>query len=127
MTRLPLPTDAELEILAVLWERGPCTVRDVHEELAPERGVAYTTVLKLLQIMHEKGLVERNTAERSHVYRARVHRERTQRDLVRDLLDRAFNGSAAELVQRALAAKPATEAELDEIRELLQGMEGKDT
>jgi BlaI family transcriptional regulator, penicillinase repressor len=117
-----LPTDAELEILGVLWERGPCTVRDVHEALV-EKGVAYTTILKLMQIMHEKDLVDRDTTDRSHVYRARVQRERTQRELVRDLADRAFGGSAAALVQRALAAKPATAAELKEIRTLLSQLE----
>lgn len=122
-----LPTDAELEILGVLWANGPSTVREVHERIAVSRPVTYTTVLKLLQIMHEKALVERNTNERSHVYRARVQQERTQKDLVRDLLDRAFSGSAAALVQRALAARPASDEELNEIRRLLEGMEGKGT
>ena len=120
--RAQLPTDAELEILGILWERGPCTVREVHEALV-DKGVAYTTILKLLQIMHEKALVDRDTTDRSHVYRARVQRERTQRELVRDLADRAFGGSAAALVQRALASKPASEAELREIRELLARLE----
>ena len=122
MLKRVLPTDAELEILGVLWERGPATVREVHEALV-DKGVAYTTILKLMQIMHEKALLDRDTTDRSHVYKPRVQRERTQRELVRDLADRAFGGSAAALVQRALAAKPATAAELKEIRALLSQLE----
>ena len=90
---VPKPTDAELAILRVLWERGPSTVRQVHELVARDRPAAYTTALKLLQIMTEKGLVDRDERERTHVYRARLSEEQTQRQLVRDLLDRAFGGS----------------------------------
>jgi predicted transcriptional regulator len=120
MAPTPLPTDGELAILQVLWERGPSTVREVHGRLGRGRAVGYTTVLKLMQIMHEKGLVRRDASERSHVYEARLPRERTQRALVKDLLQRAFGGSAAALVQRALEASPADAADLDEIRRLLE-------
>ena len=118
-----LPTDAELEILGVLWARGPSTVREVQEELSGRREVGYTTVLKLLQIMHEKGLVRRDESARTHVYEASVAQERTQNALVGDLLDRAFGGSASALVLGALAAKPASREELAEIRRLLDELE----
>src|SRR3954466_7080292 len=104
-TSAPRPTDAELSILRVLWERGPSTVRQVHEQLAHDRQAAYTTALKLLQIMTEKGLVERDERDRTHIYRARLSEETTQRQLVRDLLDRAFGGSAGELGVQAVAAR----------------------
>jgi len=122
MTRtppLPRPTDAELAILRILWERGPSTVRQVHEVLGRERPAAYTTALKLLQIMTEKGLVRRDERDRTHVYHARLSEEQTQRQLVRDLLDRAFGGSATKLVMQALAARRATPEELVEIRRLI--------
>jgi BlaI family transcriptional regulator, penicillinase repressor len=112
----PRPTDAELAILRVLWDRGPSTVRQVHEVLGRERAAAYTTALKLLQIMTEKGLVERDERDRSHVYRARLTEEQTQRQLVRDLVDRAFGGSATKLVMQALASRRASPDELREIR-----------
>ena len=111
------PTDAELEILSVLWERGPSTVREVAEVLG--RGDAYTTVLKLLQIMTEKRLVTRRGSGRLHIYAAASSRDQTQRHLVRDLLRRAFDGSAAELVMQALTTGNATRKELDEIRRML--------
>ena len=122
MTRpsTPRPTDAELAILRVLWERGPSTVRQVHDVLLRERPTAYTTALKLLQIMTEKGLVRRNEADRTHIYQARLTEEQTQRQLVRDLLDRAFGGSASKLVMQALAAKRASAEELLEIRKALE-------
>ena len=116
---LPRPTDAELVILRVLWERGPSTVRHVHEVLSRERPTAYTTALKLLQIMTEKGLVRRDETDRSHVYQARLTEGQTQRQLVRDLLDRAFGGSPSKLVLQALAARRASPEELSEIRRLL--------
>ena len=119
----PLPTDAELGILQVLWRRGPSTVREVLGELGRERPVGYTTVLKLLQIMHEKGLVERDESERSHRYRAAVAEQATQRRLVGDLIDRGFEGSAGRLVLRALSARRATPEELSEIRRLLDELE----
>ena len=113
---LPRPTDAELSILRVLWDRGPSTVRQVHDVLARDRQGAYTTSLKLLQIMTEKGLVERDERDRTHVYRARLSEEATQRQLVRDLLDRAFGGSSSKLVMQALATKRASAEELQDIR-----------
>src|SRR5262249_53741123 len=115
---LPRPTDAELVILRVLWERGDGTVRDVHEALITQ-GVGYTTVLKQLQIMTEKGLVDRNETQRAHVYTPRASEERTQRQLLRDLVDRAFGGSPARLVLQALAGRRSTAVELREIRALL--------
>jgi predicted transcriptional regulator len=118
---LPRPTDAELAILRVLWARGPSTVRQVHEVLSRERPAAHTTALKLLQIMTDKGLVSRDERDRSHVYQARLTEAQTQRQLVRDLLDRAFGGSAAKLVMQALAAKRASPEELLEIRRLIDG------
>lgn len=115
----PRPTDAELSILRILWERGPSTVRQVHDRLACDRPAAYTTALKLLQIMTEKGLVERDERDRTHIYRARLSEETTQRQLVRDLLDRAFGGSAGKLVMQALAAKRASAEELSDIRKAI--------
>lgn len=126
----PRPTDAELGILRILWERGPSTVRHVHEMLARERPTAYTTALKLLQIMTEKGLVRRDESDRTHVYQARLSEEQTQRQLIRDLLDRAFGGSASKLVMQALASRKASAEELSEIRKLIDGRtatrEGRD-
>src|SRR5918993_3310483 len=117
----PRPTDAELAILRILWERGPSTVRQVHEILALERQAAYTTALKLLQIMAEKGLVERDERDRTHVYRARLSEETTQRQLVRDLLDRAFGGSSSKLVMQALATRRASAEEVRDIRKAIDG------
>lgn len=116
---VPKPTDAELAILRVLWTRGPCTVREVHEVVSSNRSLAYTTTLKLLQIMTEKGLTTRQEQGRSHVYRARYGQALTQRQLVGDLLERAFGGSAAQLVMQALATRRASAAELREIRRLV--------
>lgn len=115
----PLPTDSELEILRVLWDRGPSTVRQVYEELKPAKPVGYTAVLKLMQIMAEKGLVRRNEEQRTHVYEAWLPKESTQRQLVGDFLDRAFGGSAMQLVMQALSTKRATPAEIDQIRRML--------
>jgi len=123
----PRPTDAELAILRVLWERGPCTVRQVHDVLSRDRPAAYTTALKLLQIMTEKGLVRRDDTDRTHIFQARLSEEQTQRQLIRDLLDRAFGGSASKLVMQALAARRATPEELGEIRKLIEvRREGRD-
>ena len=122
---LPRPTDAELAILRVLWERGPSTVRDVTVALQNERGTGYTTALKLMQIMTEKGLVQRNDSQRTHVYEAVAAAEVTQKQLVTDLLERAFGGSAQQLVMQALSSKKASSAELVEIRKLIDEMEKK--
>ena len=120
----PKPTDAELAILRVLWQRGPSTVRDVWEQLNPKQHTGYTTVLKTMQIMSEKGLLARDETDRSHVYRAARSEAQTQRQVVGHLLERLFSGSAPKLVMQALAAKKATPAELAEIRKLLNAMEG---
>src|SRR5215207_3282556 len=124
MSEPPRPTDAELAILRVLWRRGPSTVKEVHDELARRFPAAYTTTLKQLQIMAEKGLVSRDESQRAHLYTARLPEEQTQSQLVGDLLDRAFAGSASRLVMRALASRPASAGELAEIRELLDQLEG---
>jgi BlaI family transcriptional regulator, penicillinase repressor len=121
----PRPTQAELEILSVLWELGPSSVRSVQQHLEQTKPAGYTTVLKLLQIMAGKGLVERDERERSHVYRAAVAREQTQRQLLDDLLERAFGGSASQLIQQALATRPASPEEMREIRRLLEQAEGR--
>jgi predicted transcriptional regulator len=122
-TSAPRPTDAELQILRVLWRRGPSTVREVHEEIRRERSTGYTTVLKLLQIMTEKGLVTREDLGRAHVYQAAQSEEHAQRGLVRDLLDRAFEGSAQKLILHALTTRKASPEELAEIRRLLDRLE----
>jgi predicted transcriptional regulator len=123
VTKKPLPTDAELSILAVLWRLGPSTVREVHEALKPVQDTGYTTVLKLMQIMAQKGLVERDESQRSHVYRAATAEEQTQRRLLGDLMEKAFSGSASQLVMRALSVKQASQKELAEIRALLDSLE----
>ena len=116
------PTDAELAILRVLWSRGPSTVREVAEVMGREE--AYTTVLKLLQIMTEKRLVKRNESARTHVYAAAASEDRTQKQIVTDLLDRVFAGSASKLVLQALATGKASPEELAEIRKLLDTHRG---
>jgi predicted transcriptional regulator len=118
-----MPTDAELDILAVLWRRGASTVREVHEDLGKNSG--YTTTLKQMQMMMDRELVVRNERFRSHVYEAAVPKEDTRRQLAGDLLTRAFDGSARNLMLGALSAKPASEEELDEIRVLLRDFEKK--
>jgi BlaI family penicillinase repressor len=120
----PRPTDAELAILRVLWAQGPSTVRQVLDTLAEERRMGYTTVLKLLQIMTEKGLVARDESDRTHVYEARYGEADTQRQLVDDLLDRAFGGSAMQLVMSALSSRKTSRKDLAEIRRLIEEREG---
>jgi BlaI family penicillinase repressor len=120
MTRsTPVPSNAELEILRLLWRDGPKTVRDVHDTLKRDRDVGYTTVLKTMQVMAEKKLVSRNESERSHVYTAAVEEKSVKRRLVSDLLDKAIDGSAAQLVMQALSDKRATPEDLMMIRKLL--------
>jgi BlaI family transcriptional regulator, penicillinase repressor len=121
----PKPTDAELAILRVLWERGPCTVRQVYEVLAEGRSLAYTTTLKVLQIMTEKRLVTREPLGLQHVYRSRYSEDDTQGQLVQDLLDRAFGGSMSKLVLHALSTRKASPAELKAIRRVLAGAREK--
>ena len=123
MTRSSKPTAAELEILDVLWELGPSTVRDVHGVIDARRKTAYTTVLKQMQIMHEKGMVRRDEKDKAHIYKPVRSQQQTQKSLVSDLLERAFRGSALKLVQHVLETKPATPEELAEIRRLIQEAE----
>jgi predicted transcriptional regulator len=121
----PRPTDAELAVLQVLWESGPCTVRQVHEALRARRGSGYTTTLKIMQIMLDKGLVRRDDAARTHIYLAAQPRQSTQRGLLRDLMDRAFGGSARRLVLEALSSRKVSRQELAEVRRLLDQMENQ--
>jgi BlaI family penicillinase repressor len=121
MPQPPLPTDAELDILAALWRLGPATVREVHESLGKDS--AYTTTLKQMQVMMEKGLVIRTERFRSHVYEAGIPKEQTRKAVAGDLLRRAFDGSAKSLVMGALSAKPASAKELDEIRQMIADFE----
>jgi predicted transcriptional regulator len=123
--KLPKPTPGELEILSVLWRLGSTTVRGVHAELEQKEPVAYTTVLKLMQIMTEKGLVERDESERAHLYRPALKQEDTQGQIIRDVLDRVFAGSASQLVMRALSEKRASAEEIAEIRKMLDEAERK--
>jgi BlaI family transcriptional regulator, penicillinase repressor len=119
----PMPTDAELDILAVLWRRSASTVREVHQELNKDSG--YTTTLKQMQVMTEKGLLLRNERFRSHVYEAAIPKEETRQQIAGDLLRRAFDGSSKTLMLGALAAQPATDDELAEIRAMLRDFENK--
>jgi BlaI family penicillinase repressor len=119
----PRPTAAELELLTVLWSLGPSTVREVHETLSRRKPAQYSTVLKFLQIMAEKGLVRRNEKQRAHIYEAARPREWTQRQLAGDLLQRAFDGSAKSLMLGALSASKASKADLAEMRRLLDEYE----
>ncbi len=119
----PKPTEAELEILAALWSLGSSTVREIHAEICKRKPAQYTTVLKLLQIMTEKGLVRRDEKQRAHVYSASRAREWTQKQLAGDLIDRAFGGSARSLLMGALSARKASAADLEEMRRLLDEYE----
>src|SRR3954469_10302634 len=122
---LKTPTQSELEILRVLWERGPSTVKEVHEMLSANRPVGYTTVLKLLQIMTVKGTVKRNEDDRAHIYEAYQPADRTKRQLAGEMLQKVFGGSASELVMHALSGRKASHAEIEEIRRLLDEYERK--
>lgn len=124
---LPRPTEAELQLLRVLWEKGPSTVRQIHEALCGEKGTGYTTTLKILQKMLDKGLLRRNEAQRSHVYEAVGKADETQRQLVRDLLRRAFGGAAGKLVVQALSEENVSPQELAEIRRVLDELETRQT
>jgi predicted transcriptional regulator len=124
MGNLPRPTGAELEILTVLWSRGATTVRDVHEIIASRRPTQYTTVLKQMQVMAEKGLVVRNEVQRAHIYDAARPREWTQKQLASDILQRAFNGSATNLLIGALSSRKVSKTELGALRACLDEYEG---
>jgi predicted transcriptional regulator len=122
---LPKPTAGELEILHVLWERGPSTVRKVYEELSEKKPIGYTTVLKLMQIMTSKGIVRRNEEQRAHVYEACLPAEKTKRQLAADVLQRVFEGSASELMMHALEGRKTSRKELEELRHILDEQERK--
>ncbi|SMD17777.1 BlaI/MecI/CopY family transcriptional regulator [Pedobacter nyackensis] len=115
----PRPTESELEILQILWDKGNCTVREVHEILEKSKDAGYTTTLKLMQIMHEKGLVARDTSSKTHIYRALVNQEKTQQHLVNKMIDNVFNGSAARMVMQALGNHKASKDEIDSIKKYL--------
>ena len=119
------PTPSELAILHILWSRGPSTVREIHEELAKEKNVGYTSALKLLQIMTTKGIVKRTEDQRAHVYTANQPAEQTKQQFASDVLQRVFHGSASQLMQHALSGKRSSKEELDEIRQLLDEYERK--
>jgi len=123
MTQPQNPTSSELEILRVLWARGPSTVREVHESLSEKKSLGYTTVLKLLQIMTAKGTVRRNESQRAHVYEACLPAEQTKSQLVRDVLQRVFEGSASELMMHALAGRKASHDEIVQLRRMLDDYE----
>jgi len=125
MKQKPNPTDAELDLLKVLWEHGPCTVGQVHALLKDDPPRGYTTILKLLQIMVEKGLVKRDEEHRAHVYRAAATSVQIHRQYLRDILDRVFDNSTGKLVAQALATRPVSPEELAEIRLMLDEMEAK--
>ena len=117
---LPKPTEVELEILTSLWAKGEATVRELHDDVSQQRSLGYTSVLKTLQIMTEKGLVQRTEAGKAHIYRATATQEATQSQLLRDLSERLFAGSAAQLAMHALSMQPASSNELQEIRKLIE-------
>jgi BlaI family transcriptional regulator, penicillinase repressor len=119
------PTSSELEILHVLWEHGPSTVREVHQTLTEKRPIGYTSVLKLMQIMTAKGTLRRNEEQRAHVYEAEQPAEKTKRDLAQDVLQRVFDGSASELMMHALSGRKANKEEIEEMRRLLNEHERK--
>ncbi|MNK43044.1 Methicillin resistance regulatory protein MecI [compost metagenome] len=116
------PTESELEILQILWEKGNCTVRDVHEILEKNKDAGYTTTLKLMQIMLEKGLVARDASSKTHIYRALLNQEKTQQHLVDKMIDNVFNGSAARMVMQALGNHTASKEEIDSIKKYLDGL-----
>ena len=119
------PTESELEILQILWEKGDCTVRDVHEILEQSKDAGYTTTLKLMQIMHEKGLVSRDTSAKTHIYRALVNQQKTQEQLVNKMINNVFNGSASRLVMQALGNHSASKEEIDSIKAYLEQLSKK--
>lgn len=121
----PKPTESEFEILQILWDKGNCTVREVHEVLEKNKESGYTTTLKLMQIMHEKGLVARDTSSKTHIYRSMVSQQKTQQQLVNKMIDHVFNGSAARLVMQALGNHTASEDEINSIKKYLDELSKK--
>ena len=122
---LPIPTEAELELLNVLWNKGTATVREIHDEIGEENAVGYTTVLKMFQRMTEKGLVQRTEVGKAHMYRATVSQQETQSQMLRDLSERLFAGSSAQLAMHALSLQPTSADELEDVRKILEKRGGK--
>ncbi len=119
------PTESELEILQILWRKGDCTVREVHEILEKNKDAGYTTTLKLMQIMHEKGLLSRDTSSKTHIYRSLVNEQKTQEQMLNKMIDGVFNGSAARLVMQALGNHEASKDEIDSIKKYLDELSKK--
>ncbi|MDB5020670.1 MAG: Penicillinase repressor [Pedobacter sp.] len=119
------PTESEMEILQILWDKESCTVRDVHEILEKNKDAGYTTTLKLMQIMHEKGLVDRDTSSKTHIYRPLINQQKTQQHLVRKMIDNVFNGSASRMVMQALGNHNASKAEIESIKKYLDELSKK--
>lgn len=121
------PTNSELKILQILWKKSECTVREVNEELSRDRDseIGYTTTLKLMQIMHEKGLVQRDTTQRTHKYKAMISQEDTSQGILQTMIDTVFNGSAAQLVMQALSNKKSSKEEIKKIKEFLDQLDNK--
>lgn len=119
------PTESELDILKILWENGDCTVRQVHEIFASNKEIGYTTTLKLMQIMHGKGLVERDESSKTHIYKALVSRDKAEKQVLNKIIKDVFDGSAARLVMQALGNHQASDAELEKIKQLLNELENK--
>src|SRR5437868_4160363 len=119
------PTEVELQILRILWQLGPSPVREIHKRLEAAKGTNYSTTVKMLAVMLGKGLVKRNESERPHIYRAASTQERTQKQMLAGLIDKVFNGSAMSLVLQALSSRPASKAELEEMRRLIERLEGE--
>lgn len=121
------PTNSELEILQIIWKKGSCTVREVNEELSGLKGtgIGYTTTLKLMQIMHEKGLLERETGSRTHVYKALISQSKTKQNILDTLIETVFNGSAAQLVMQALSNKKSSKEEIEMIKKYLEQLDKK--
>ncbi|SDT50294.1 Predicted transcriptional regulator [Mucilaginibacter mallensis] len=117
------PTESELEILQIIWEKGQCTVRDVHEVLAKTKDAGYTTTLKLMQIMHDKGLVERDTSAKTHLYKALITREQAQNTALDKIISTVFKGSTSQLIMQALSSNKSSKAELDMIKDYLDKLE----
>ncbi|MDP9078222.1 MAG: BlaI/MecI/CopY family transcriptional regulator [Bacteroidota bacterium] len=119
------PTESELEILQVIWKKGQCTVRDVHEELSKNKDAGYTTTLKLMQIMHDKGLVERDTTSKTHLYKSLITREQAQQTALDKIISTVFKGSTSDLVIQALGHHRASKDEIDAIKDYLKQFEGR--
>lgn len=125
MSKQIKPTDSELEILNILWERQEATVREIHDELARTKDAGYTTTLKLMQIMFEKALLSRDASNKTHIYKAAVSKEQTQGQIMKRVIDNVFNGSAMQMVMQALGNHKASKDELDQIRDYLKDVEAK--